>query len=194
MANLLIGPKGILLLSHWPCIRISYYSLSLATCHPIECRPNIVVADGDTVWVCKCLQLIHLSALSLTHLESFRIYLIDSLHVSMVSKRFEAYENRSVAFSFVETKFSVCKIISGNALCCLNKLTVSVQQCFVAIWLIASSGKKEYNIFKLWHETALAEHCKRTWAGLLTLAKVPSASSRKGGPISSPMTIQQQLH
>ena len=46
---------------------------------------------------------------------------------------FEAYENRSVAFSFVETKFSVCKIISGNALCCLNKLTVSVQQCFVAI-------------------------------------------------------------
>ena len=36
--------------------------------------------------------------------------------------------------------------------------------------------------------------CKQTWAGLLTLAKVPSASSRKGGPISSPMTIQQQLH
>jgi len=61
------------------------------------------------------------------------------------------------------------------------------------MWLIASSGKKEYNIFKLWHETALAER-KQTWAGLLTLAKVPSASSRKGGPISSPMTIQQQLH
>ena len=117
VANLLIGPKGILLLSHWHCIRISYCSLSLATCHPIQCRPNIVVADGDTVWACKYLQLIHLSALSLTHLESFRIYLLDCLHVSMVSKRLKHMEtgllhvlllklNSVFARSFLETPYA----------------------------------------------------------------------------------------
>ena len=43
-----------------------YYSLSLASCHRIECRsPNMRVADGTTVWVCKCLQLIYPSALHL---------------------------------------------------------------------------------------------------------------------------------
>ena len=69
-ANLLIGPKGILLLSHWPCIRISYYSLSLATRHPVQCRPNMT-AGCAIVWVCKCLPLIQLSAL---HLTLFDIY------------------------------------------------------------------------------------------------------------------------
>ena len=66
-----IAPKGILVLSQWHCIRISYYSLSLATRHPVQCRPNMRVADRATVWVCKCLQLIYLSAL---HLTLFDIY------------------------------------------------------------------------------------------------------------------------
>ena len=61
-----IAPKGILLLSQWHCIRILHYSLSPATCHPVQCRPNMRVADCATVWVCKCLKLIYLSALHLT--------------------------------------------------------------------------------------------------------------------------------
>ena len=61
-----IAPKGIFLLSQWRCIRILHYSLSPATCHPVQCRPNMRVADCATVWVCKCLKLIYLNALPLT--------------------------------------------------------------------------------------------------------------------------------
>ena len=39
---------------------------SLATCHPVQCSPNMRVADCATVWVCKCLQLIYQGALHLT--------------------------------------------------------------------------------------------------------------------------------
>ena len=66
-----IAPKGILLLSQWHCIRILPYSLSPATCHPVQRRPNMRVVDCSTVWVCKCLQLMYLSAL---HLTLFDIY------------------------------------------------------------------------------------------------------------------------
>ena len=45
-------------------------SLSLATCHPVQRSPNMRVADCATVWVCKCLRLIYLSALHLTVLTS----------------------------------------------------------------------------------------------------------------------------
>ena len=31
---------------------------AFATCHPIQCRANMRVADCATVWVCKCLRLI----------------------------------------------------------------------------------------------------------------------------------------
>ena len=47
-------------------------SLSLATCHPVQRSPNMRVADCATVWVCKCLRLIYLSAL---HLTLFNIYI-----------------------------------------------------------------------------------------------------------------------
>ena len=67
-----IAPKGILLLSQWHCIRILYYSLSSATCHPAQCSPNMRVADRATVWVGKRLQLIYLNAL---HLTLFDIYI-----------------------------------------------------------------------------------------------------------------------
>ena len=69
-----IAPKGILLLSQWHCIRISYYSLSLATRHPVQCRPNMRVAERATVWVCKCLQLTYLSALHLTLFDIYTVY------------------------------------------------------------------------------------------------------------------------
>ena len=45
---------------------------SLATWHPVQCSPNMRVADCATVWVCKCLQLIYLSALHLTLFEIYR--------------------------------------------------------------------------------------------------------------------------
>ena len=61
-----IAPQGILLLSQWHCIRILYCSLSLTTCHLVQCSPNMRVAGCATVWVCKCLQLIYLHALPLT--------------------------------------------------------------------------------------------------------------------------------
>ena len=41
-------------------------TVSPATCHPVQCRTHIWVTDCATVWVCKCLQLIYLSALHLT--------------------------------------------------------------------------------------------------------------------------------
>ena len=44
----------------------SHITLSPATCHPVQCRANMRVADCTTVWVCKCLQPIYLSALHLT--------------------------------------------------------------------------------------------------------------------------------
>ena len=69
-----IAPKGILLLSEWRCIRILYYSPSLATWHPVQCSPNMRVADCATVWVCKSLQLIYLSVLHLTLDIYIRIY------------------------------------------------------------------------------------------------------------------------
>ena len=50
------------------------YSLSLATRHPVQCRPNMRVADSATVWVCKCLQLIYLSALHLTLVDIYTVY------------------------------------------------------------------------------------------------------------------------
>ena len=46
-------------------------SLSLANYHPVDCSPNMRVADCSTVWVCKRLQLMYLSAL---HLTLFDIY------------------------------------------------------------------------------------------------------------------------
>ena len=49
----------------------SRITLSPATCHPVQCRPNMRVADCSSVWVCKCLQLMHLTAL---HLTLFDIY------------------------------------------------------------------------------------------------------------------------
>ena len=49
----------------------SHNSLSPATCHPVQRRPNMRVADCSTVWVCKRLQLMYLSAL---HLTLFDIY------------------------------------------------------------------------------------------------------------------------
>ena len=66
-----VASKGILLLSQWHCIRILHYSLSPATCHPVQCRVNMRVAGCSTVWVCKCLQLICLSALHLTHFDIY---------------------------------------------------------------------------------------------------------------------------
>ena len=56
-----------------PRSHISYYSLSLATCHPVQCSPNMRVADCSTVWVGKCLQLINRGALHLTLFEIYRI-------------------------------------------------------------------------------------------------------------------------
>ena len=44
-----------------------------------QCRPNIMVADSNTLWVCKCLQLIYLSALPLTLFDIYKyitIYII----------------------------------------------------------------------------------------------------------------------
>ena len=67
-----IAPQGILLLSQWHCIRILYCSLSLTTCHPVQCSPNMRVADCATFWVCKCWQLIYRGAL---HLALFDIYI-----------------------------------------------------------------------------------------------------------------------
>ena len=65
--------RGSLLLSQWHCIRILYYiqsiSLSLANYHPVDCSPNMRV-DCSTLWVCKRLQLMYLSALHLTLLTS----------------------------------------------------------------------------------------------------------------------------
>ena len=52
----------------------SHITLSPGTCHPIQCRANMRVADCATVWVCKCLQLIYLSALHLTLFDIYRIY------------------------------------------------------------------------------------------------------------------------
>ena len=52
----------------------SHITLSPVTCHPIRCRANKRVADCATVWVCKCLQLIYLSALHLTLFDIYRIY------------------------------------------------------------------------------------------------------------------------
>ena len=39
---------------------------SLANCHPVQCSPNMRVADCATVWDCKWLQLIYRRALHLT--------------------------------------------------------------------------------------------------------------------------------
>ena len=74
-----IAPKGILLLSQWHCIPILQYSLSPAACHPVQCRPNMRVADCATVWVCKWLQLIYLSALHLTLFDIY-IYIYTNAH------------------------------------------------------------------------------------------------------------------
>ena len=52
----------------------SHITLSPVTCHPIQCRANMRVADCATVWVCKCLQLIYLSALHLTLFDIYKIY------------------------------------------------------------------------------------------------------------------------
>ena len=43
----------------------SHITGSPVTCHPVQCRANMRVTDCTTVWVCKCLQLIYLSALHL---------------------------------------------------------------------------------------------------------------------------------
>ena len=64
------APKGILLLSQWHRVRM--LQPSLATCHPVQCSPNMRVADCSTVWVGKCLQLIYRGAL---HLTLFEIYI-----------------------------------------------------------------------------------------------------------------------
>ena len=65
-----IAPKGILLLSQWHRVRM--LQPSLATCHPVQCSPNMRVADCSTVWVGKCLQLIYRGALHLTLFEIYR--------------------------------------------------------------------------------------------------------------------------
>jgi len=84
-----VASKGILLFSQWHCIRILHYSLSPATCHPVQCRVNMRVADCPIVWVCKCLQLICLSAL---HLTLFDIY---STNVHSIKKNmFQSNESR----------------------------------------------------------------------------------------------------
>ena len=65
-----IAPEKIFL-SQRHCVQIwncSRFQSSLATCHPVQRR----VADCPTVWVCKCLRLIYLSAL---HLTLFNIYI-----------------------------------------------------------------------------------------------------------------------
>ena len=70
-----IAPQGILFLSQWHCVRILYCSLSLITSHPVQCRLSMRVADCATFWVCKCLQLIYLSALPLTLFDIYiRLY------------------------------------------------------------------------------------------------------------------------
>ena len=43
----------------------SHITVSPVTCHPVQRRANMRVTDCTTVWVCKCLQLIYLSALHL---------------------------------------------------------------------------------------------------------------------------------
>ena len=42
-----IAPKGILLLLQWHCVRIL---VSPATCHPVQCRPNMRVSDCKNSW------------------------------------------------------------------------------------------------------------------------------------------------
>ena len=51
----------------------SHITLSPATCHPVQCRANMRVADCTTVWVCKCLQPIYLSALHLTLFDMWQL-------------------------------------------------------------------------------------------------------------------------
>ena len=60
-----VAPKGILLMLQ-SVTPHSHITVSPATCHPVQCSPNMRVAGCATVWVCKCLQLIYLHALPLT--------------------------------------------------------------------------------------------------------------------------------
>ena len=96
-----IAPKGILVLSQWHCIRISYYSLSLATRHPVQCRPNMRVADRATVWVCKCLQLIYLSALHLTLFDIYTVYTEIASAPKQISQFWATRDTHNFAYACV---------------------------------------------------------------------------------------------
>ena len=74
-----VAPKGILLMLQ-SVTPHSHITVSPATCHPVQCSPNMRVAGCATVWVCKCLQLIYLHALPLTLFDIYStIYIIKCL-------------------------------------------------------------------------------------------------------------------
>ena len=82
---------------------------------------------------------------------------------------------------FLETQFSVRKVISRNALCCLTQASAcTVMLC--RYMTNATSSKRAYNFSKLWHSSPC-------WA-----LQTDASSSFLWGLISSPMPMQQQLH
>ena len=89
-------------------------SLSLANCHPVQCRPNVRVADCAIVWVRKCLQLFYLPAL---HLTLFEIY---------IRNRFSSQSNKPVSFEQPATRMTLPMLIS---LCGKKARKTSAQIC-----------------------------------------------------------------
>ena len=80
-------------------------TLSPATCHPVQCRPNMRVADCSSVWVCKCLQLMHLTALHLTLFDiCSTIYVINCFNQTSLSW---GYDYLPEAWNFVNSM--ICK-------------------------------------------------------------------------------------
>ena len=70
-----------------------------------ECRPNMRVADCPTVWVCKCLQLIYLSALHLTLVDIYiAINITNWFNQTSLSWR---YDDLPGAWIFVDAM--ICK-------------------------------------------------------------------------------------
>ena len=122
----------------------SHITVSPATCHPVQCRPNRTVADCTTLWVCKCLQLIYLSALHLTLFDNFW-----HLYYNLYNILFQS--NESVLALWLSTR--------GLNLCGRYDLQESITSD--GVWVLSRTNRLA--MFKAWEPKAKLFRSSRNW-------------------------------
>ena len=72
----------------------------------VQCRPNMRPADCATVWVCKCLQLIYLSALPLT---LFDIYITIYIMINCFNQTSLSWSHDYLPGAWICVNAMICK-------------------------------------------------------------------------------------